>query len=132
MSGPVGRTLESALPTELPLLDGLARLGAKRCEWQGSAIPGALKFQEWLRSSQIFSVGDSTGVEDVTAWVADKSLFPFLSALAGERTVKVGFLITAAAGFLNCPHAVGEMAAAAVLGPTGSAGVSLSVGTKAE
>ena len=93
----------------------------------------ALKSLEWARSAQIFSAGDATGPEaDPTAWVVDRVTFPFLSALAGEKVQKAGLFIAAAAGFLNCPHAIGERAATAMLGPSRIAGVNLSVGTKAE
>lgn len=86
-------------------------------------MPEALKSQEWIRAARIFSAGDSTreaqisaaGAEDATAWSANKAMFPFLVAVAGEKVTKVGILVAAAAGFLNCPFAVGEMAAAAVL-----------------
>ena len=107
LSGPVGGSLESALPVEFPLLDGLSRLGAKRGKWQGSTMPEVLKSQEWSRSALIFSAGDSAGKDDATAWVANKAILPYLSALAGEKVTKCGLLIAAGAGFLNCPHAVG-------------------------
>ena len=133
LSGPVGGTLDSVLPGEVPLLDGLSRLGAEPFEWQGSALNSALKSLEWVRSAQIFSAGDAVGPEaEPTAWVVNRVMFPFLSALAGERVQKAGLFIAAAAGFLNCPHAIGERAAAAMLGPSRAAGVNLSVGTKAE
>ena len=95
-------------------------------------MPEVLKSQEWSRSALIFSAGDSAGKDDATAWVANKAILPYLSALAGEKVTKCGLLIAAGAGFLNCPHAVGELAAAAVLGPAGCQGVSLSIGSKAE
>ena len=133
LSGPVGGTLDSVLPVEVSLLDGLSRLGAEPFEWQGLTLNAALKSQEWVRSAQIFAAGDATGPEvDPTAWVVNRERFPFLSALAGEKVQKAGFLIAAAAGFLNCPHAIGELAASAMLGPSRAAGVNLSVGTKAE
>ena len=133
MSGPVGGALESVLPVEVSLLDGLSRLGAEPFEWQGSTLTSALKSLEWVRSAQIFSAGDAIGAEaDPMAWVVNRAMFPFLSALAGEKVQKAGLMIAAAAGFLNCPHAIGELAAAAMLGPSRSAGVNLSVGSKAE
>ena len=132
MSSPVGGALESVIPMEVPLLDGLARLGVEPFEWQGAILTTALKSQEWVRAAQIFSAGDATGADDHTAWKANTVVFPFLAALAGEKVVKVGLLIAAAAGFLNCPYAIGEMGAVAMLGPSATAGVSLSVGTKAE
>ena len=133
LSCPVGGTLDSVLPMEVSLLDGLSRLGAEPFEWQGLSMNAALKSQEWVRSAQIFVAGDAIGAEtDPTAWVVNRALFPFLSALAGERVQKAGLLIAAAAGFLNCPHAIGELAAAAMLGPSRAAGVNLSVGSKAE
>ena len=128
----MGGALESVLPTEVLLLDGLSRLGAEPFEWQGSTLTVALKSLEWARSAQIFSAGDATGADDPTAWLVNRVVFPFLSALAGEKVQKAGLMIAAAAWFLNCPHAIGELAAAAMLGPSRSAGVNLSVGTKAE
>ena len=131
-SGPVGGSPELDVPMEMPLLEGLSRLGAEPFEWQGLNLAAALKSKEWSRAAQIFTAGDAIGSEDHTAWKASTAAFPFLAALAGERVVKFGLLIGAGAGFLNCPFAIGEMGAAAVLGPSGSAGVNLSAGTKAE
>ena len=75
-----GGGVETTFPTERTLLDGLSWLGAKRSEWQGLNTLEALKSQKWVRSSQLFIAGDSTGKDDVTAWTADRTLFPFISA----------------------------------------------------
>ena len=75
--------MESVIPMEVPLLDGLARLGVEPFEWQGAILTTALKSQEWVRAAQIFSAGDATGSDDHTAWKANTVVFPFLAALAG-------------------------------------------------
>ena len=86
-----GGALESVIPMEVPLLDGLSRLGAEPFEWQGSTLTTALKSQEWVRAAQILAAGDATGADDHTAWKANTVVFPFLAALAAPVPVPVSY-----------------------------------------
>ena len=54
---------------------------------------------------------------------------PYLHALGGQQTNKVGWLVAAAIGFLSAPTLLGAFAVAAVVGPAGGI-ISLSEGKK--
>ena len=118
---------ETALQ-EYPILEALSILGSVVCAFQEPFdVPKSPEFQ---LAAHFFCSPDSTkNGADPDTWTLDTTSTPYLHALVGQQTNKVGWLIAAAIGFLSTPTLLGAFAVAAVVGPT-SGPISLSEGNK--
>ena len=114
---------------EYPILEALSMLGSAACAFQEPLE--IAKSTELHLASHFFCSPDNTtksGV-DPGSWTVDIAALPYLHALGGRQTNKVGWLVAVAIGFLSAPTLLGAFAVAAVVGPDGGP-VSLSDGKR--
>ena len=126
--GAAGGDRELTTLQEYPILEALAILGSvTRAFQEPDEIPKSLEFQ---RASHFFCSPDNTTKQvDAESWTVDITALPYLHALGGRQTNKVGWLVAVAIGFLSAPTLLGAFAVAAVVGPASDT-ISLSDGKK--
>ena len=129
--GAEGGDRDATALREYPILEALSILGSAVCAFQEpSDVPKSPEFQ---LAAHFFCSPDNTSKSgtDVDTWTLDTAATPYLHALVGRQTNKVGWLIAAAIGFLSAPTLLGAFAVAAVVGPAGGT-ISLSEGSKGD
>ena len=90
-------------------------LGSAACAFQEPLE--IAKSTELHLASHFFCSPDNTtksGV-DPGSWTVDIAALPYLHALGGRQTNKVGWLVAVAIGFLSAPTLLGAFAVAAVV-----------------
>ena len=114
---------------EYPILEALSILGSAACAFQ-EPLEIAKSTELHLAGHFFYSPDNTTksGV-DPGSWTVDTAALPYLHALGGRQTNKVGWLVAVAIGFLSAPTLLGAFAVAAVVGPDGGP-VSLSDGKR--
>ena len=129
--GAEGGDRDATALREYPILEALSILGSAVCAFQEpSDVPKSPEFQ---LAAHFFCSPDNTSKSgtDADTWTLDTAATPYLHALVGRQTNKVGWLIAAAIGFLSAPTLLGAFAVAAVVGPAGGT-ISLSEGSKGD
>ena len=129
--GAEGGDRDATALREYPILEALSILGSAVCAFQEpSDVPKSPEFQ---LAAHFFCSPDNTSKSgtDADTWTLDTAATPYLHALVGRQTNKVGWLIAAAIGFLSAPTLLGAFAVAAVVGPA-SGTISLSEGSKGD
>ena len=128
--GDEGGDREATVLQEYPILEALAILGSTPCAFQEPIEIS--KSPEFQLAAHFFCSPDNTTKTgtDPESYSVDVATLPYLHALGGRQTSKVGWLVAAAIGFLSAPTLLGASAVTAVAGP--ASGVSLSDGKKDE
>ena len=127
--GAEGGDRDATALQEYPILEALSILGSAVCAFQEPfEIPKSPEFQ---LAAHFFCSPDNTTKHgtDADSWTVDTAATPYLHALVGQQTNKVGWLVAAAIGFLSAPTLLGAFAVAAVVGPA-SGTISLSEGRR--